>query len=203
MDYLRDPQAIYAQSFATIRAECDLSRFPSDAHDVVIRMVHACGMPEILPDIVVTRDYPEASKQAFLAKAPIFVDAEMIRHGIVTKGTEIICTLNDSRAREHGMASGTTRSAAAVELWLDRLQGSIACIGNAPTALFRLLELMQETGRKPAAIIGLPVGFVGAAESKQALEQHADGVPFLTLRGRRGGTAMAAAALNALIRGLA
>lgn len=202
MDYLRDPQAIYAQSFATIRAECDLSRLPEDAHDIAIRMVHACGMPDIVQDIAVSAAFPSAARKAITAGKPVFVDAEMVRQGVITNRDGISCLFNDPRAKDIGIRQNTTRSAAAVELWLPQLEGCLAVIGNAPTALFRLLELIEEHGKKPAAIIGLPVGFVGAAESKRALETHSYGIPFLTLRGRRGGTAMAAAAINALMKGL-
>lgn len=203
MEYLRQPQEIYARSFEMIRAECDFSALPEDARDIAIRMVHACGMPEIVPDLAISPDFRQAAAQALAGAKPVFVDAEMIRHGIMGKHVEIVCTLNDPRSREIGLARAITRSAAAVDLWLERLAGSLVVIGNAPTALFRLLEVMAETGVKPAAIIGLPVGFVGAAESKQLLESDPHGVPFVTLRGRKGGTAMAAAAVNALLKGLA
>lgn len=203
MDYLRDPQSIYAKSFALIRAECDFSALPPDAHDIAIRMVHACGMPEIISDLLISPGFRAAADAAMEARAPIYIDAEMIRHGIIEAVGPVICTLNDPRSRELSLAQATTRSAAAVDLWTDGLHGCLAVIGNAPTALFRLLELMAATRRKPAAIVGVPVGFVGAAESKQALAAGDHGVPFVTLLGRRGGTAMAAAAVNAIIRRLA
>lgn len=201
MNYLRNPEEIYAESFAIIRRECDLSRLPADAHDVAIRMVHASGMTEIIPDLLISPGFTEAAKSALSARKAVLVDAEMVRQGIIGKDANIICTLNDPRAREIGLSTRTTRSAAAVDLWLDHLQGSLAVIGNAPTALFRLLEVIAETGIKPAAIVGLPVGFVGAAESKDALANESHGIPFVTLKGRKGGSAMAAAVVNALVRG--
>ncbi len=201
MTYLKDPSAIYAQSFATIRAECDLSHLPQDAHDIALRMVHACGMTEIAQDLLISPGFVEAALGSLAAGKPVLVDAEMVRHGIIGKHLNIICTLNDPRAREIGIEQKTTRSAAAVDLWRDHLQGAIAVIGNAPTALFRLLEIISETGTKPAAIVGLPVGFVGAAESKEALVADSRGIPFVTLRGRKGGSAMAAAVINALLKG--
>lgn len=203
MTYLKDPEAIYALSFETIRRECDLSSIPAEARNTVIRMVHACGMPEIVPDIVVTPDFASLASQALCNGAPVLTDAEMVRHGIINKAQDVICTLNDPRARQIGVASKTTRSAASVDLWRDKLAGSVVAIGNAPTALFRLLEIIDETSIKPAAIVGMPVGFVGAAESKQALIDNPRGVPFITLRGRKGGSAMAAAVVNALHKGLA
>jgi precorrin-8X/cobalt-precorrin-8 methylmutase len=202
MDYLRNPEAIYAQSFATIRSEADLSRMPAETHAVAIRMIHACGMIDLVDDLEISPGFVSAARAALAARAPVFVDAEMVRHGIMARnlpaGVDIICTLNDPRAKEIGTAKSITRSAAAVDLWRDRLQGAVVVIGNAPTALFRLLELLDEGVTKPSAIIACPVGFVGAAESKQELLDHAHGVPFVTVRGRRGGSAMAAAAINAL-----
>lgn len=201
--YLRDPAEIYARSFAIIRAEADLSHLPEDAQDVALRVIHACGMPEIAADLVISADFVVKATQAIAAGKPILVDAEMVRHGIIGKGFEIICTLNDSRAREIGMASATTRSAAAVQLWRPHLEGAIAVIGNAPTALFALLELIGAGAPKPAAIVGFPVGFVGAAESKAELIANPRGIALATLRGRKGGSAMAAAVINALTRGTA
>jgi precorrin-8X/cobalt-precorrin-8 methylmutase len=201
MNYLRDPAAIYAESFAIIRSECDLSCLPADAHDIAVRIVHACGMPEIIPELLISPGFSAAAKGAIEESKPILVDAEMVRQGIMGKPLNIICTLNDPRAKAIGLSQSTTRSAAAVDLWVEHLQGSLAVIGNAPTALFRLLEVIEETGVRPAAIIGLPVGFVGAAESKQALGGTDHGIPFITLKGRKGGSAMAAAAVNALLRG--
>jgi precorrin-8X/cobalt-precorrin-8 methylmutase len=199
--YLRDPAAIYKRSFEIIRAEMDVSHLPADAEPVATRIVHACGMPEIASDLRISPDFVAAAKAAIAAGKPVLVDAEMVRHGIIGKDLTVVCTLNDPRAREIGIATGTTRSAAAVELWRDHLDGAIAVIGNAPTALFALLEMMDAGARKPAAIIGFPVGFVGAAESKEALHANPRGIPYATLLGRKGGSAMAASVVNALTRG--
>lgn len=204
--YLRDPDAIYAQSFATIRAEADLSALPVALHDVAIRMIHACGMVDIAADIRATPNVVSAARKALTAGAPIFCDCEAVRSSIIAKyltGNELVVTLNDPAV--HGLARrlGTTRSAAAVDLWRDRLAGAVVVIGNAPTALFHLLELLDAGAPKPAAIIAAPVGFVGAAESKAALAIGRHGVPFITLLGRRGGSAIAAAALNAIAKGSA
>jgi precorrin-8X/cobalt-precorrin-8 methylmutase len=202
MNYLRDPAAIYETSFAIIRAEADLARLPKNAEPIAIRMIHACGMTDIVDDIQMSVNFVEAASAAMAAAKPIFVDAEMVRHGIIARNlvhrNEIICTLNDPRAKEIGLRDGITRSAAAVDLWQDRLAGALVVIGNAPTALFRLIELLYSGAARPAAIIGLPVGFVGAAESKVELTRHSRGIPFITLKGRRGGSAMAAAVVNAL-----
>jgi precorrin-8X/cobalt-precorrin-8 methylmutase len=202
MSYLRDPAAIYEKSFAIICAEANFARLPKNAEAIVIRMIHACGMTDIVDDIIVSDDFTSAALAALKAAKPIFVDAEMVRHGIIARNlkqkNEIICTLNDVRASEIGLRDGITRSAAAVELWAEHLQGSLAIIGNAPTALFHLLELLDAGLAKPAAIIGLPVGFVGAAESKAELAANPRGIPFITLKGRRGGSAMAAAVVNTL-----
>jgi precorrin-8X/cobalt-precorrin-8 methylmutase len=199
--YLRDPAAIYKRSFEIIRAETDFSGLPVDAEPVATRIIHACGMPEIVADLRISPDFMRASKAAIAAGRPVLVDAEMVRHGIIGKQLNVICTLNDPRAREIGIATGTTRSAAAVELWRDHLEGAVAVIGNAPTALFALLEMIDAGGPKPAAIAGFPVGFVGAAESKDELHADPRGIPYATLLGRRGGSAMAAAVVNALTRG--
>jgi precorrin-8X/cobalt-precorrin-8 methylmutase len=202
MDYLRDPQAIYARSFAAIRAEANLSHFEANERAIAIRMIHACGMTDLAADLVISSGFVSASLTALKSAIPIFVDAEMVKHGIIARalpaGNAIICTLNDTRAREVGIARGITRSAAAVELWQPQLAGALAVIGNAPTALFRLLELIDDGGPKPAAIIACPVGFVGAAESKAELVGNPRGIPFVAVRGRRGGSAMAAAVVNAL-----
>ncbi|MFO1132543.1 MAG: precorrin-8X methylmutase [Hyphomicrobiales bacterium] len=199
--YLRDPAQIYRRSFEIIRSEADFSRLPADAEEVATRVVHACGMPEIAPDLRISPDFVTAAKSALAAGRPVLVDAEMVRHGIIDKQLNVICTLNDPRAREIGIASGNTRSAAAVELWRPYLEGSIAVIGNAPTALFALLEMIDGGAPKPAAVIGFPVGFVGAAESKDELAANPRGIAFATLLGRRGGSAMAASVVNALMRG--
>lgn len=199
--YLRDPAQIYRRSFEIIRAEADFSGLPPDAEEVATRIIHACGMPEITADLRISPDFVAAAKTALAAGAPIFVDAEMVRHGIIDKSLDVICTLNDPRARENGLATGTTRSAAALELWRPRLGGSIAVIGNAPTALFALLEMIDAGAARPAAIVGFPVGFVGAAESKDELHANPRGIAYATLLGRRGGSAMAASVVNALMRG--
>ena len=201
MDYLRDPAAIYRRSFEIIRAETDFSGLPAAAEPIATRIIHACGMPEIVPDLRISPDFVSAAQAALAASKPVLVDAEMVRHGIIDKQLNVICTLNDSRAREIGITSGNTRSAAAVELWRDHIAGSIAVIGNAPTALFALLEMIDAGAPKPAAIVGFPVGFVGAAESKDELHANPRGIPYATLLGRRGGSAMAASVVNALTRG--
>jgi precorrin-8X/cobalt-precorrin-8 methylmutase len=202
--YLRDGTAIYARSFAIIRAEADLSRFSAQEADVAVRMIHACGAVEAAHHIVFGPNLVAAARGALAAGAPIFCDAEMVAHGItrarLPAGNDVICTLNDPRVPDLAKKLVTTRSAAALELWRDRLAGAVVAIGNAPTALFRLLELLDAGAPKPAAILGIPVGFVGAAESKDALAADSRGVPFLIVRGRIGGSAMTAAAVNALAR---
>jgi precorrin-8X/cobalt-precorrin-8 methylmutase len=200
MDYIRDPSAIYEKSFATIRSEAELSGIPANAHDVAVRIIHACGMVDVVDDMRISDDFVEVA-QAALSK-PILTDAEMVRHGVIDKKLNIICTLNDSAAREMGISTQNTRSAAAVELWVPHLAGALVVIGNAPTALFRLLELIDAGAPKPAAIAAFPVGFVGAAESKDELHKNPRGIPFATILGRRGGSAMAAATVNALSKGL-
>ncbi len=202
-DYLRDPAVIYQRSFEIIRAEADFSSLPADAEPIATRVIHACGMPDIARDLRISADFVSAAHRALAAGCPLLVDAEMVRHGIIDKKVSVICTLNDPRAREIGVSTGTTRSAAAVELWREHLSGAIAVIGNAPTALFALLEMIDAGAPKPAAIIGFPVGFVGAVESKDALHADPRGIPYATLLGRKGGSAMAAAVVNALTRGAA
>lgn len=201
--YLRDPAQIYQRSFEIIRSEADFSKLPVDAEPIATRIIHACGMPEIALDLRISPDFVRASKAALAAGKPILVDVEMVRHGIIDHKDRIHCTLNDPRAREIGLATGNTRSAAAVELWREHLDGAIAVIGNAPTALFALLEMIDAGSAKPAAIVGFPVGFVGAVESKEELHAHPRGIPYATLLGRRGGSAMAASVVNALTRGAA
>jgi precorrin-8X/cobalt-precorrin-8 methylmutase len=201
MDYLKDPEAIYAQSFATIRAEADLSSLPESAHAVAIRVIHACGMTDIVKDLRIAPDFAAAASAALAAGRPVITDAEMVRQGIITGREKVICTLNDPAAREFGLKTGTTRSAAAVSLWRPQLEGALVVIGNAPTALFALLELIDAGGPRPAAIAAFPVGFVGAAESKDELMTNPLGIPYATLLGRRGGSAMASAVVNALTRG--
>ena len=200
-DYIRDGAAIYQRSFAIIRAEADLSGFTGAAERVAVRIIHACGMVEAVHDIVFTPGAVDAAVAALAAGAPIFCDARMVADGVtrarLPARNEVICTLPDPRVPALAAALQTTRTAAAVELWRDRLAGAVVAIGNAPTALFHLLELIDAGGPRPAAIIGMPVGFVGAAESKEALLAHG-GVPALAVRGRKGGSAMAAATVNAL-----
>ncbi len=202
--YLRDGAAIYERSFAIIRAEADLSRFSPGEADVVVRMIHACGLVKAAQHIVFAPNLVAAARAALCAGAPILCDAEMVAHGItrarLPAGNDVICTLRDPRVVALADKLGTTRSAAALELWRDRLGGAVVAIGNAPTALFRLLDLIDAGAPKPAAILGIPVGFVGAAEAKDALAADPRGVPFLIVRGRLGGSAMTAAAVNALAR---
>ena len=206
-DYLRDPDEIYARSFATIRGEADLSGIPAELQDVVVRMVHASGMVDIVPEIRWGGEVVAEVEFALLEGGPVFCDCEMVRAGIsrkyLPKGSELVVTLDDPAIPELAQQLGTTRSAAAVELWRGRLKGAVVVIGNAPTALFHLLELLDEGADKPAAIIATPVGFVGAEESKALLALDLHHVPFLTLLGRRGGSAIASAALNAVLRGIA
>jgi precorrin-8X/cobalt-precorrin-8 methylmutase len=202
--YLRDGTAIYERSFAIIRAEADLSRFSADEADVAVRMIHACGVVELAPHIVFGNGLVAAARGALASGAPILCDSEMVGRGItrarLPAGNEVICTLNDPRVVDLARRLATTRSAAALDLWTQRLVGAVVAIGNAPTALFRLLDLLDAGAPKPAAMLGIPVGFVGAAESKDALANDPRGVPFLTVRGRMGGSAMTAAAINALAR---
>ncbi len=203
-DYIRDGDAIYRQSFAIIRAETDLSRFSEAEADIVVRMVHACGSPEAAKFIEFGHGFAPAARAALAAGAPILCDSEMVAHGVtrarLPAGNEVICTLRDARVPELAEKLGTTRSAAALELWSGKLAGALVAIGNAPTALFHLLETLGKGGPKPAAIVGIPVGFVGAAESKDALAADPCRVPYLVVRGRIGGSAMTAAAVNALAR---
>jgi precorrin-8X/cobalt-precorrin-8 methylmutase len=202
--YLRDGTAIYERSFAIIRAEADLSRFSAEEADVAVRMIHACGAVEAAQNIVFGPHFVAAARAALAGGAPILCDAQMVAHGItrarLSANNEVICTLRDPRVPALAEKLGTTRSAAALDLWVDQLAGSVVAIGNAPTALFRLLEIIDAGVPKPAAILGIPVGFVGAAEAKEALAADPRGVPFLIVRGRMGGSAMTAAAVNALAR---
>ncbi|MEO6013546.1 MAG: precorrin-8X methylmutase [Devosia sp.] len=205
--YLRDPDAIYAQSFATIEAEADLSAVPSSLRDVAIRMIHACGMVDLAGDIVGDPELPAIVRRALDASEPVLCDSHMVRAGVIRsllpRDNDLIVTLDDAEVPALAKRLGTTRSAAAVALWRHRLDKAIVLIGNAPTALFHLLDMLDAGAPKPAAIIATPVGFVGAAESKALLAEGAHGIPFITVLGRRGGTAIAAAALNAIARGLA
>jgi precorrin-8X/cobalt-precorrin-8 methylmutase len=202
--YLRDGAAIYRQSFAIIRAETDLSRFSQDEADIVVRMVHACGSTEAARYIEFGGGLVAAARAALAHGAPILCDSEMVAHGVtrarLPAGNAVVCTLRDAGVPALAEKLGTTRSAAALELWAERLAGAVVAIGNAPTALFHLLEMLDKGAPKPAAILGVPVGFVGAAESKDALAADSRGVPYLVVRGRMGGSAMAAAAVNALAR---
>jgi precorrin-8X/cobalt-precorrin-8 methylmutase len=204
--YVDDGAAIYRDSFATIRAEARLDHLPADAEKVAVRMVHGTGQPDLTSDLVIHPLLVSAARSALEAGAPILTDAHMVASGVtrtrLPKENDVVCLLRDERVVALARAFGTTRSAAAVSLWEDRLDGAVVAIGNAPTALFHLLEMLLDGAPRPAAIIGVPVGFIGAAESKDALArlaiEHGIDVPFLTVRGRRGGSAMAASALNAL-----
>ena len=203
-NYIRDGHAIYERSFAIIRAESDLSRFTPGQADVAVRMIHACGRVDAAESIAFSSDFVPAAREALKSGAPIFCDAQMVAHGVtrarLPAGNDVICTLRDERVPALARELGTTRSAAALELWRDRLEGAVVAIGNAPTALFHLLEMLSAGAPRPAAILGIPVGFVGAAESKDALAEDPCGVPWLAVRGRMGGSAMTAAALNALAK---
>jgi precorrin-8X/cobalt-precorrin-8 methylmutase len=201
--YERDPEAIYRQSFARIEAEADLGRFPDALRALALRLVHASGMPEILADLAFTPDLAEAARSAIAGGGAVVADSEMTAAGIMRRHLkrpdQLIVALGLPEVATHARQIGNTRSAAAIELVGEKLDGAVVAIGNAPTALFRLLELMELDGYRPAAILAFPVGFVGAAESKEALIDADLGVPYLTLRGRRGGSALAAAAVNALL----
>ncbi|MDP2700008.1 precorrin-8X methylmutase [Thalassospira sp.] len=203
-EYIRDGDAIYTQSFAIIRAEADLSGFGPDEADIAIRMIHACGLVEAARHFVFSPGFVAMARAALMAGAPILCDAEMVAHGIIRARlpvqNEVICTLRDPKTPALASKLYTTRSAAALHLWGARMAGAVVAIGNAPTALFQLLELIRDGAPKPAAIIGMPVGFVGAAESKDALAAESYGVPFAIVRGRMGGSAMTAATVNALSR---
>ena len=198
--YEKDAAAIYRQSFAIIRSEADLARFSPLEERVAVRVIHACGMVEAARDLVFSPGAAEAAREALRARAPVFCDARMVAEGItrarLPANNDVICTLSDPSTPTLAARLRTTRTAAAVELWLPRLGGAVVAIGNAPTALFRLLEAISAGAPRPAAIIGVPVGFVGAAESKGALIES--GLPAIVVRGRKGGSAMAAAAVNAL-----
>jgi precorrin-8X/cobalt-precorrin-8 methylmutase len=211
LDYIRDGNEIYRQSFATIRAEADLTSLPEDLQVVAVRLIHSCGMTDIVRDLDYSENVVKIAREALKNGANILCDAQMVANGVTRKrlpaNNAVICTLNEPEVPELAKQMGNTRSAAAMELWRSpnsrsHIGGSIIAIGNAPTALFRLLEILDEMLDqdlpKPAAILGFPVGFVGAIESKAALAANSRGVPFLTIHGRRGGSAMCAAALNAL-----
>jgi precorrin-8X/cobalt-precorrin-8 methylmutase len=202
--YLRDGTEIYERSFAIIRAEADLAGFSADEAEIAVRMIHACGLVETAAHIVFGTGLVTAARGALQGGAPILCEAEMVAHGItrarLPAANDVVCTLRDPRVPALAEELATTRSAAALELWRDRLAGAVVAIGNAPTALYRLLDMLDAGAPKPAAILGIPVGFVGAAESKEALAADPHGVPYLIVRGRRGGSAMTAAAVNALAR---
>ena len=204
--YEKDPAAIYAQSFATVRKEARLDRFPAALQPLVIRLIHACGMVEIADRLAFSPEVAQAGAAALAGGAPILCDCEMVGAGIIRRtlpaGNEVIVTLNDPSVPDHAKAINNTRSAAAVDLWDAHLDGAVVAIGNAPTALFRLLERLDEGAPRPAVILGFPVGFVGAAESKAELAARPRGCDFVALRGRRGGSAIASAAVNALAAGL-
>ncbi|WP_067563204.1 precorrin-8X methylmutase [Nocardia acidivorans] len=199
--YLTDGAEIYRRSFATIRAEADLERFPADVSQVVVRMIHACGQVDLAADVEFSNGVVNAARAAMRAGAPILCDANMVASGVTRKrlpaDNEVLCLLGDPRVPGLAAAMGNTRSVAALELLRDRMDGAVVAIGNAPTALFHLLDMLDAGVPAPAAVIGIPVGFIGAAESKQALAEYGD-IEFLTVRGRRGGSAMTAAALNAI-----
>jgi precorrin-8X/cobalt-precorrin-8 methylmutase len=200
-DYTRDGAEIYRRSFAIIRKEADLARFTTDEARVAVRIIHACGMVEIARDLVFSPDLVTAARGALLAGKPVLCDSKMVANGItrarLPADNAIVCTLDTPDIAERAASLGTTRSAAALDLWRDKLDGALVAIGNAPTALFRLLELINARPPRPAAVIGMPVGFVGAAEAKEALAARSD-LPFLIVKGRKGGSAMAVAAVNAL-----
>ena len=203
MAYLRDPELIYQQSFTAIRKEADLSHFPQDIANIVVRMIHSCGMIDIAQNIVYTVSVASAGKAALMQGAPVLCDSRMVCEGVIRAklpaDNEVLCWNNCPESGVLAKKLETTRSAAAVELWRPKLAGAVVVVGNAPTTLFRLLEILEEGVEPPALILGLPVGFVGAAESKELLvKQCKESVQFLTLNGRRGGSAMAAAAVNAL-----
>ena len=200
--YQADGAQIYRESFATIRSEAALGALPDDVARVAVRMIHACGMVDLVTDLATSPNAVKAARAALLAGAPIVCDAQMVASGITRSrlpaDNEVICTLPDPRVPDLARQLGTTRSAAAIDLWLDRLDGGVVAIGNAPTALFRLLELIRDGAPRPAAILGLPVGFIGAAESKLALSTNPLGLEYVVVHGRRGGSAMAVAAVNAI-----
>ena len=200
-DYIRDGAEIYRRSFAIIRAEADLARFPPDEEKVAVRIIHAAGMVDVAADIAFAPGAVAAARAALEAGAPVICDSRMVANGVtrarLPAANEVICTLDDPSVPTLALAVGNTRTAAAMMLWGDRLKGAVVAFGNAPTALFHLLEMLDAGAPRPAAVIGMPVGFVGATESKEALISD-DRVPYIAVRGRRGGSAMAAAAVNAL-----
>lgn len=204
IDYIRNGDDIYRQSFALIRAEANLEQLPEDLAHVAVRLIHACGMTDIVEDLQASEDAVRAGRGALRGGAPILCDSQMVANGITRKrlpaNNPVICTLNESEVPEMARRIENTRSAAAIALWMPHLENAVVAIGNAPTALFYLLEGLDRGFPKPAVILGFPVGFVGAAESKAELAANSRGVPFMTLQGRRGGSAIAAAAVNALAK---
>lgn len=204
--YEKDPSAIYAASFETVRTEARLDRFQRDMHPLITRVIHACGMVEVADRLAWSTGAFAAGHAALMSGKPVLCDCEMVGAGIIRRylpaENDVIVTLNDPTVLARALEIGNTRSAAAVELWAEHLEGAVVAIGNAPTALFHLLELIEAGGPKPAVILGFPVGFIGAAESKAELAANPRGCDFVALRGRRGGSAMASAAVNALAAGL-
>jgi precorrin-8X/cobalt-precorrin-8 methylmutase len=202
LDYVRDGAEIYRRSFATIRAEADLGGLPDDLATVVVRMIHACGMVDLVADVEASDGVVAAARAALRSGAPVLCDAHMVAAGItrarLPRDNEVVCMLSDPEVPDLAARLGTTRSAAALDLWTPMLEGAVVAIGNAPTALFHLLEMVARGGPRPAAVLGLPVGFIGAAESKVALAANGSGLPYLVVHGRRGGSAMAVAAVNAI-----
>ncbi len=205
VEYIKDPAEIYRQSFATVEREAKLGELPEEMHPIATRLIHSCGMIDVIDDLAFSKDAVLIGKQALEKGRPIYTDVEMVKAGIIEKflpaENRLVCTLNDAQVPDHAVKIGNTRSAAAVDFW-DDLEGSIVVIGNAPTALFGILERVEEDAPKPALIIGIPVGFIGAAESKQALSENSSGLEFITVFGRRGGSAMASSVVNALCIGV-
>ncbi|MDX6264714.1 MAG: precorrin-8X/cobalt-precorrin-8 methylmutase [Kribbellaceae bacterium] len=201
-EYVTDGAEIYRRSFATIRAEAALDGLPAEVAQVAVRMIHACGMTDLVDDLAWSTGVVKAARTALQAGAPILCDASMVAAGVTRKrlpaGNDVVCTLSHPSVSDLAQQHATTRSAAAIDLWADRMAGSVVAIGNAPTALFRLLELIRDGAPRPAAILGIPVGFIGAAESKEALAANELGLEYLVVRGRRGGSAITAAAINAI-----
>lgn len=202
LDYIKDGAEIYRRSFATIRNESELGELPPDIEPLAVRLIHTCGMTDIPSDLAFHPDVVKSGRTALQNGAPVLCDANMIASGVtrprLPANNDVLCTLSDPRVPDMAQELGTTRSAAAIDLWRDRIEGAVVAIGNAPTALFHFLERLDEGWPKPAAILAFPVGFIGAAESKDELAHNSRGVPFVTLRGRRGGSAMTVAAINAI-----